>query len=741
MYSFLSTLCIAALFLIIAVWFVALLIKPRAEKIDFMRKFKKGDCVIVYLVAIPLYAMGLIYGGEDFIPAVFKAIDKTLDLVVLNYDMQSVEALMANNDLYSFAIYLSFALVTVNAVLFAVSLLHQKIWEFIERTSWQWSFKEKILIVGCNEGNRKIYESIKKGSAILLDDIPEEEKTKLYAEKIRFVSKSASTVSRSGSTENSLEKFCRQTLTKCLRSAKRSCMIVVNTGDDERNISICNGIIAASNHFFEGKDAISVAAVLERVKVYVFGSAEYEDIYHELAETSDGCIRYVNKHRQIAVDFVEKYPLTQFMTAKHINYETSLLRDGTDVNVIMLGFGKTNRQIFLTSVANNQFLTEKDGEKTIKQVKYHIFDNCHLKNNKNLNHSYYRFENEFEDEIKAQASGNNSYLPFPTAPAEAHYGKLDLNDEEFYKAIKSVLVGKEKFNYVIVSFGSDLEHVDMAQKLISKKLEWGLEDTYVFVRVRSGKSSYDIFKREDCYLIGDESRAIYDIERIDNDIITNMAKMRNKIDALERDIAGSPNKMPTKPIESVYAQADRDWYVKKTQNERESNIYGCLSLRSKLHLMGLDYCLKNDKENAIRLTKEAYLDIYAGEDLPEYYKGVLADGKDIVRYGLDFADSRRKTMAIHEHLRWNSFMISKGFVPASRAEILADKNKNGKNYAIRRHGNLTTFDGLVEFRKMVADRDGVSELQTDVIKYDYQLLDDAFWLLDKNGYAIISRER
>ena len=92
-------------------------------------------------------------------------------------------------------------------------------------------------------------------------------------------------------------------------------------------------------------------------------------------------------------------------------------------------------------------------------------------------------------------------------------------------------------------------------------------------------------------------------------------------------------------------------------------------------------------------------------------------------------------------------MISRGIVPSSRDQILNEKivvkgklkNSNGKNYAVRRHGNLTTFDGLVEFRQMISSRDGSSELENDVIKYDYQLLDDAYWLLSKNGYKIIKK--
>jgi hypothetical protein len=95
-------------------------------------------------------------------------------------------------------------------------------------------------------------------------------------------------------------------------------------------------------------------------------------------------------------------------------------------------------------------------------------------------------------------------------------------------------------------------------------------------------------------------------------------------------------------------------------------------------------------------------------------------------------------------------MISKGIVPSDREKIKSEtltrkdgkvRFTNGKNYALRRHGNITTFKGLEEFRRIVAERDNVSEIETDVIKYDYQLLDDAYWLLDTNGYKIIKKER
>ena len=104
-------------------------------------------------------------------------------------------------------------------------------------------------------------------------------------------------------------------------------------------------------------------------------------------------------------------------------------------------------------------------------------------------------------------------------------------------------------------------------------------------------------------------------------------------------------------------------------------------------------------------------------------------------------------MAELEHFRWNSFMISKGMIPSSINQILTEKivkkgkevYSNGKNYYDRRHGNLTTFDGLVEFRKILASRDDLDEKVYDVIKYDYQILDDAYWLLDSCGFEIFKK--
>ena len=290
----------------------------------------------------------------------------------------------------------------------------------------------------------------------------------------------------------------------------------------------------------------------------------------------------------------------------------------------------------------------------------------------------------------------------------------------------------------------------MAQKLVEKRSEWGLQNLTIFVKVRVWHKEQTLLEEEGCYFIANESDVVYDLEKILGDKIFRMAQMRNAVYDLEYAITHNEGAVVDRGyVEHSRAESNRNWYMSKTRMERESSLYCCLSLRSKLNLMGLDYC-EIDATSEQGLSAEAYLELYAGSDRPDLETfDIKADGKPVVAYSLDFPASRRRNMAVHEHLRWNSFMISKGMVPATKKQILEEritvkgkeKFTNGKNYAIRRHGNLTTFEGLVEFRRMVAARDNSTEAEKDVIKYDYQLLDDAHWLLRKNGFKIVKHQK
>lgn len=738
-YQIVSLICIACIAALALGGALAIFTRKRHRRLSFIQSFKSGVFTLIYPIGIPLYWIGLIYAGGKPFESLFSAIHKGIGLIGLDYDTESVSALMESEPIYSFALYFCFVAVTLNTLLFALSFLHMQIWACIERNRWRFDKNDKLLIVGNNEENLAIYASEKKRSAIVVDELSREAKSELYGKKVRFVSKSKDVSSLKGEEAlySGIERYCRAVLTRYLTKSKKSCVIVINTKDDDANVALCHKLIDCTRDIFVGRDPSEIAATLARVKIYVFGLPAHETVYNRLAASSNGCVRYVNKYRRIAIDFIDRFPLTQFMTEEQIDYGSSCLRDGVRVNVAMIGFGKTNEQIFLTSVANNQFVAEKEGRIALSPVNYYIFDKLHLDNDKNLNHSCYRFRNEFA--LSEEGGEDPRYLPLPELPSKEYYDRLDINDSSFYDKLRGALSGDGAYNYVVIGFGSDLENIDMAHKIIEKKLEWGLRDTYVFVKVRSGDDMHEIFARDDCFLIGDESRAVYNMEQIDNDRLTGMAKMRNRIYSLEYEIASNGGALSDAEVKKVCDQADCDWYIKKTQFERESNIYACLSLRSKLQLMGFDYQPITEENKNAAVSEADYCGAYAAGDKIEYHKDLMVEDKKVVKYGVDFKPSRRKTMAIHEHLRWNSFMITKGFVPSSKEEILA--SNNGKNYALRRHGNLTTFEGLEEFRRMIARRDGKKELETDVIKYDYQLLDDAHWLLSKNDRQIVRRSK
>lgn len=736
-------ICCAILTAEVVYMVVSIVVRDRAGRIAFLRSFKKGKCAIIYFSTIPLFCLGHMYAGMGFMEAFFSAVNQIINLVVLKYSTSTVQALMGASAFYRVTMYYSFILVGLNALFFTFSLFGQRVWEFVQERKAKSASKDRLFIFGYNQNSVAIYNSETQRSKVIVDKISAADRDRMYAEKISFVSC------------DDPNKIVEQ-IFRLVENGKRKYTVIINTDDEDKNLSISRSFISKIETYDqEGKEK-----VFERLRVYVFGDPRYETIHIDAMTNAYGCLHYVNKYQMIAMDFIDRYPFTKFMGEEQIDYATALIKNNVDINVCMIGFGKTNQQIFLTSVANNQFLHETESEIKLKQVKYYIFDKNPAKNNKNLNHSYYRFRNERED------IDPKDYLPLPSVPAEETYFELDINDPNFYRHIRHILSaekphederqsekgklsGKQKVNFVIIAFGTDLENIDMAQKLIEKKQEWGIEDLTIFVKTRAKRAEQTLLQEKGCYFIGNEKESVYNINCIIGDRIFHMAQMRNEAYAIEYKITHEANcNLSVEALDKVRKNADKSWYLNKTQLERESNLYCCLSMRSKLNLIGLDYCPKTENDKHA-LTEREYLDNYAaGDHVDTETLGLSIDGKKVVNYTLDFVPSKRTNLAIQEHQRWNSFMISKGMVPSSIKQIEEEKTikngvekfTNGKNYKLRRHGNITSMDGLVEFRKIIANRDKIDELEADVIKYDYQLMDDAFWLLDRFDFKIVKKD-
>ena len=719
LYQIVTIVCLAILIieLLSAIIYGGLQDRPR--RVAFVRSFKKGKCAFIYLTTVPLYFIGHYYTMQDPLKALFTAIPKTVNLVVLQYDTTTINALMQENSLYRYTVYFAFALVAVNAVLFTVSLTCQRLWCALESWKALLTFKDKLYLLGYSEDYLSLYQSDKMYSKAIVGSFDEQQKNKMFLEKVAFV-------------DMPYYRLFLERMFRRMKISDKTFTVMIYTGNDEENMTLCRLII---DHI---EKAENKEKFFGKLRVYVFGDPLYASIYDDIVSDGYGCIQYFNTYRKVAVDFVDKYPLAQFMDESQLDTKTSLVREGVDINVVMLGFGRTNHHVFMASVANNQFLHEQAGNITLKPVCYHIFDCDGSVHNKNLNHSYYRFERELKD------ADPSAYLPLPSQPAAEHYYSIGIDHSDFYPALHRILTKQpHDANFIVIDVGTDLENIDVAQKLVEKRAEWNLLNLTIFVKVSEFHRSQSTLSEAGCYLFGCEREVVYDVDAILKDKMTRMAMLRNQVYDLEYTISHNPDQVLDEGyLAKQKQQSEKNWYLQKSQMERESSIYCCLSLRSKLLMMGLDYATENDPRTP--LSAAEYMEIYAGKDVPLCLCEQTADGKPVLAYGLDFKESRRKTMAIQEHERWNSFMISHGMVPSTLEQIQNEKRAdgkftNGKNYAVRRHGNLTTFEGLETFRKMVAERDGESEASCDVIKYDYQILDDAYWLLTRLGYKIVKK--
>ncbi len=717
LYLLIAIFCLIAMITLAGVVIVKLCISDRAEKLRFLKNYKKGGVAIIYFIAIPIYYLGLRFDGNNIVGSLLNAVAASVELIVLKFDYALVASLMNYNAFYAVTIALCFLLATVNAVLFTLTLVGQHLYNRLKylRCS-RFSIKVHV-VVGANESSRAIISSIDRNEKVMLIvDGDEDVKDFAFINKICYVKMQNDSLS--------------ETLIKIFNAFDdKTVNVIINSGDDAKNVIYAEQLSKIIEVMDLSKYSIDDSRGLNG---YVFGEPENQSAFIYFQEKSCGCIHYVNKHRLVAMDLVNKYPITEFMTDKEIDYTQATVNPKLDVNVALLGFGKTNQQTFLTSVAINQLITKTaKGELVNKPINYLIYDKKDARSAKILNHSYFRFEKELD------VNDGKKYLPIPRKPAEESFYELDINAFSFYESLRNNLVakgGRASYNYVIIAFGSDMENLDLANKLIAKLKEWKLDKvTKVFVKVRNGALSKNVIEEEvglknGFIPFGNENEIVYNLAQIMGEKTTQIAKNKHLGYAIAQQVKNADE-------EQAKLFALLQWF-KLGEVQRQSNVYASLSMRTKLHLLGYDAVdEKEESEDA----SEQFLKEYQENDAIVYKDdGAVVKGRREVLYTNAFKEGTlRYNYAFLEHERWNAYMISEGFLPQTIDEIKAG---NIKDMTTRRHGNITTFKGLEHFRKLVATVTGKDEDEVDVIRYDYQIMDDAKWILSLNGQKIIKRK-
>lgn len=696
--------------------------RGRADRLEYYKNYKKGKFWAIYFVSIPLFYLAHSFNGSSIGKSIVASLKSSVDLVVLNFDYSSAEPLMNVNPLYKMVMITCFVFVALNASFLAVTIACRMVlnnfWKKRAKDS-----KKCYVIVGYNTQTKLIAKSVmaKAGhqNCILVSDcISEELKSFAFVEKIAYAK------------TDSANDFAKKLRELFKDYSKRCVEVIVNTGDDKNNLAFVEQIV----EMIDDNSLEIYCTDSERgLNAYVFGEPENTSIFDKFVKASSGLVHFVNKYKLVAYDFIDKYPLTQFMGADQIDFDNATIKDDVSINVAMLGFGKTNRQIFLTSVENNQFLTIKDGKLQPKIVNYLIYDKADAHNDKNFNHNYYRFTQDLDGD----------YLPFPEKPSNDTFFELDLNNNNFYKSLQDNLTAKngKSFNYIIVAFGTDLENLDFAEKICIKLKEWGIFNcTKIFVKIRDDSFKQNVLGRfdgsKDYIVFGNEGELVYNVSTIINEKIERMALDRHICYTLEYFAEHNNDKLELsdEDAQKETKKAIVDWY-KQSRLQRDVNIYAVLAIRMKLHLLGYDY--QDNSSSEENMSTEFFKKYQLGDKIQK--SGKFVAGRELVNYNNDEFnfDSLRGRMAVQEHQRWNAYMITHGMIPMPISKM---KQGKFKDFELRRHGCLTTFDGLVKYRKIRAVVENKTEEETDVIRYDYQILDDVEWILNKANAKIVKKK-
>lgn len=548
-----------------------------------------------------------------------------------------------------------------------------------------------VLIVGTGEGSLPLLRSLSPNTDALL----------LYGKGETAPQACGKCVAFDGDLRAFLHK-------KFPLSYKKRVHVVVNSGDGEENLRYCRQFAAF----------LQEQALPEKFLLSVFCESQKSEELYLLEEQTGGRIRCVDRCEISALDLENRYPLTSFLGERELDLAQAALRAEVRMNVVLVGFGRQNRQVFLSCVSSDRFFSRTQAGVREHPVRYFCFDAREGK--ESLADGFMRYA-AFAEQIKGREA---EYLPLPPLPAELHFSKAQAPSQDFFCELRAALQPKEgeiACNRVAVAVGSDEENLKTGRQIFEKLKEWDLQaNTHVFVSARRATSP-----AEGLILFGKEE-TVYNFENICGGNALRMAWERHLAYTAEYNKGASE--------EEVRAAALSAWYGKGSKLSRDSSLYGCLSLRGKLHLFGFDYI---EKESPLPDAGGEFYAAYTAGDAPRK-AGKGADGRDVIEYrNADFAkDSPRRTVAMLEHDRWNAFMICRGYVPSSLQQI---REGRGKDAAERRHGNLTDFEGLVAYRSVISGSRGIDEEKADVIRYDYQLTDDCGRLLSACGYKIVKR--
>ncbi len=449
--------------------------------------------------------------------------------------------------------------------------------------------------------------------------------------------------------------------------------------------------------------------------------------------------------------FVVDYPVTKYIPRSFFN-DNFTLKNGKRINIVFIGFGKVNYQLFRLCAMQFQFAQQIDGKLASKPVNYHIYDNRDASlHNEFFSRILYEFDEEFKD----------CDFPKPEKICELKIHPLDINSVDAKKDFRS-LVTQDSFTYFIVSLDSDLEDASYAQTV--RRLFDGNDNYRIFVRAKN-ENGEKLNEINDCITYFGEEKNLYSHENIVNDDLTELAQ---RINLLYNNISNPPEWLrELKSNKDLTAEEQEKILNEKLADprnrefmleswtalpyiEQASNLYHALNLPYKLNLMGFDM-VKKSGENDNGISEAEFNERYINSGRETGYGD----------YSFFFKNESGNVLAYIEHLRWNALYILYDYKQMKKdcITVVEKQDENGnvsrmmphKNIRQKQHACLTTYYGLSEliaykYEKLYrgeilneADYKDNARLQelSKIYAYDYMDLDRLYSEITAMGYKLV----
>lgn len=525
---------------------------------------------------------------------------------------------------------------------------------------------------------------IRRDSVVVIMESSEEAKTFLNTLKRKYV------IIDKKDTE--LEKYFLD---------KKICYLV---GINEKNIykfKDKSKIVSFLNLPDNQLKAIKLLTDLNNNQIYFKAENDIRFALDEMIKNKSN-ISLFNKHELIADEFIINNSISKYLDDTMIDRKTLLLNDDIDIKTFMIGFGRVNSSIYLELIKNNQYAKLIDNKISTYKVDYYIYNKEEI-DKSNLNHNLRRIR---------YIDNKDDYYAWPDETFKVNKNIIDINSFEYYSSIKSNLALKG-LNIFVIGLGNDLRDLDMALKLNDRINSWNLESkSIIFVRVKDDITNEFDLPSNVIPFGSDKKILTHDV--IINDEMLQIAKRRAALYSKTEDIEANWKSLPLA--------------------KRLSNKNAVFSIIHKMGLLGLEVVPNN------KLSKEQYYEIYDIDNEIEY-----KDNKIV--YPLKFSKTinPRNTLAYLEHNRWNTEMITKGYIPMEKSKVYVDKTKIIKDDLDKKlHACITTFDGLdlyfddvalkLQKQNNISYDEAYSMVENK--KYDYEMMDEAYDLLKKIGYGI-----